>query len=63
MAALDSDDVLEAGAVFCIEPRINQPGTGLVKIEDDVIVTETGFEVITHARNVFSRPSQAGHRL
>lgn len=44
-----SKDVLEPGMIVTIEPGVYDPDVGGLRIEDLVLITESGFDVLSHA--------------
>ena len=51
-SSLSGDDVedvrLESGMVFTVEPGVYLPGQGGVRLEDDLVVTADGYQLLTH---------------
>jgi Xaa-Pro aminopeptidase len=41
------EEPLEAGTTICIEPSLAVPGAGTMKLEDDLVVTDDGYELLT----------------
>jgi Xaa-Pro aminopeptidase len=51
--SMGGDVLLVPGMVVTVEPGIYIPGFGGVRIEDDILITENGAELLTHAPKNF----------
>jgi Xaa-Pro dipeptidase len=48
----DNADMLAAGQIVTVEPGLYDPERGGIRLEDDILITETGHEVLTTSRIV-----------
>ena len=49
-----SDEIMEPGMVVTVEPGIYVPGLGGVRIEDDIVITESGISLLTHSSKEYT---------
>src|SRR5262249_14386642 len=49
-----NEELLEPGMTICIEPAVCLDGVGVMKFEDDLLVTEDGCEVLTSAETTLT---------
>lgn len=49
-----SDDILKPGMVVTVEPGIYLPDLGGVRIEDDIVITETGIHILTSSSKEYT---------
>lgn len=48
--SISEDEVFKPGMVVTLEPGLYSPETGGCRYENDILITETGNEVLTHSR-------------
>jgi Xaa-Pro aminopeptidase len=51
MLGMGNDIPLQPGMIFAIEPYIMDPLNGSMGIEENVLITETGSEILSHTDN------------
>lgn len=49
----DADDCFKPGMIVTLEPGLYDPELGGVRLENDVLITESGNEVISHSKIIF----------
>jgi Xaa-Pro aminopeptidase len=55
--SLDTETApLEPGVTICIEPGVYAAGVGNMKLEDDVLITEHGCELLTTSDQTLAVP-------
>ena len=57
--ATDADIPLEAGEVISVETTLLHPTRGFIKLEDTVVVTDTGHEVYGEGARGWNRAGTA----
>ncbi len=56
--SLDTEDApLEPGITICIEPGVYAPGIGNMKLEDDLVITADGCELLTESDATLEVPA------
>lgn len=55
--SLDTEEApLERGVTICVEPGVYAPGAGNMKLEDDIMITDAGYELLTNASRSLEVP-------
>jgi Xaa-Pro aminopeptidase len=55
--SIDTEEApLEPGMTICIEPGVFAPGVGNMKLEDDLVITEDGCEILTRSDATLAVP-------